>query len=83
MKTYEFTVILSEVDVMTDAMADALYQAGCTDGSRFSGEGIAAVGFDRQAASLETAIKSAIADIERAGQHVARVEIDSEEIAAL
>ena len=64
-------------------MADALYQAGCTDGSPFSGEGIAAVGFDREAASLEAAIKSAIADVERAGQRVARVEIGSEEIAAM
>lgn len=83
MKTYEFTVILAEVDVMTDAMADAFYQAGCTDGSPFSGEGIAAVGFDREAASLEEAIKSAIADVERAGQRVARVEIGGEEIAAM
>ena len=83
MKTYEFTVILAEVDLMTDAMADALYQAGCSDGSPFSGEGIASVGFDREAASLEAAIKSAIADVERAGQRVARVEIGSEEIAAL
>ena len=43
MKTYEFTVILSEVDVMTDIMSEALYQAGCTDGSPFSGEGIASL----------------------------------------
>ena len=83
MKTYEFTVILAEVDVMTDAMADALYQAGCKDGSPFSGEGIAGIGFDREAASLEAAIKSAIADVERAGQSATRVEIGSEEIAAL
>ena len=83
MKTYEFTVILSDVDIVTDAMADALFEAGCSDGSPFSGEGIVAVGFDREAASLEAAIKSAIADIERAGQRVARVEIGSKEIAAL
>ena len=83
MKTYEFTVVLAGVDVMTDDMANDLYEAGCSDGSPFSGDGIAAIGFDREAVSLEVAIKSAITDIETAGLTVARVEIGSEEIAAL
>jgi hypothetical protein len=83
MKTYEFTLVLEGVDVMTEKIASDLYAAGCTDGSPFSGEGIAAVGFDREAASLENAIKSAVTDIEKAGLSVARVEIGSEELAAL
>jgi hypothetical protein len=39
-----------------------------------SSEGIAAVGFTRQATSLDEAIRSAIADIARAGYAVDRVE---------
>lgn len=83
MKTYEFTIILAGVDVMTEDMASELYEAGCSDGSPFSGEGIAAIGFDREAATLEDAIKSAVADVEKAGLAVARVEIGSDELATL
>ena len=83
MRTYRFTVILAEVDVMTEAMADDLYEAGCSDGSPFSGNGMAAVGFDREAVSLEEAIRSAARDVEKAGLTVARVEMGSDEIAAL
>jgi hypothetical protein len=78
-----FTVILADLDVMTEEIANNLYEAGCSDGSPFSGDGIAAVGFDREAASLESAIKSAVADIEKAGVSVARVEIGSDELASL
>jgi hypothetical protein len=83
MKSYEFTIVLAGVDVMTESLASALYGAGCSDGTPFSGEGIAAVGFDREAVSLETAIKPAVADVENAGLSVARVEIGSDELAAL
>jgi hypothetical protein len=83
MKTYEFTLVLAGLDVMTEDIANALYEAGCSDGSPFSGEGVAAVGFDREASSLEEAIKSAVANVEKAGLSVARVEIGSEELADL
>jgi hypothetical protein len=83
MKTYEFTLVLDGVDLMTEKIANDLYDAGCSDGSPFSGEGVAAIGFDREAQSLEDAIKSAVADVEKAGLSVARVEIGSEELGAL
>jgi hypothetical protein len=59
-KIYEFTLIFDGVDAMTEKIANDLYEAGCSDGSPFSGEGIAAIGFDHAAPSLEDAIKSAV-----------------------
>ena len=83
MKTYEFTLLLAEVAVMTPELANRLFEAGCADGSPFSGDGVAAIGFDRKARSLEAAITSAIADVEKAGVTVCGVQLGSEEIAAL
>ena len=73
---YEFTVVLAGHDVMTADMADTLYEAGCDDGNPWSSEGVAAVTFDREADCLESAIRSAIADVQRAGCTVERVQIE-------
>ena len=83
MKIYEFTLVLEGVDVMTEQLAIDLHEAGCSDGAPLSSEGIAAIGFDREAPSLEEAIKSAAADVTKVGLTVARVEIGGEELAAL
>jgi hypothetical protein len=77
-----FTLILSDaddvVDDMTQAkflkMSDALYEAGCDDGSPGVSCGVVSVSFDREAETLRDAVESAIADVERAGYRVARVE---------
>jgi hypothetical protein len=73
-KAFEFLLILADVDVATSAMAEAIYDAGCDDGTLFSSGGEAAVGFTREASSLEEAVRSAIADVTRAGYSVSRVE---------
>ncbi len=52
---------------MTEDVSNALYEAGCSDGTPFSSQGIAAVGFAREAHSLDEAVRSAIADIQTAG----------------
>ena len=77
MTCYCFVVVLRGLDVIDDDLANALYEAGCDDGSPFSSEGIAAVGFDREADSLESAIRSAVADAQKAGCTVKKVEIES------
>lgn len=74
MLTFEFQVILSGLTRMTEEVADRLYQAGCDDGAAFSTGGVAAVGFSREADTLEQAIRSALADVNKAGFTVARVE---------
>jgi hypothetical protein len=57
---HDFQLVLVDVKVMTEAVADSLYEAGCDDGTPFSSQGIAAVGFSREAASLEEAVRSAM-----------------------
>jgi len=74
MPTFEFQIILADVDEMTEQISNELYEAGCRDGTPFSSEGVAAVGFARDARSLDDAVRSAIADVERAGYSVTRVE---------
>lgn len=71
--TFAFRVTLAEVDAITDAMTDALYEAGCDDAGVGSCAGVVTIDFDREAPSLGQAIDSALADIARAGYRVARV----------
>ncbi|HUT10809.1 MAG TPA: hypothetical protein VMY42_09955 [Thermoguttaceae bacterium] len=76
MKTYEFMLILTATEV-TDQDCDALYEAGCDDGTVVTRGGVTYVAFDREAESLEAAIRSATADVRKAGFEVARVEMDA------
>jgi hypothetical protein len=82
MGIFEFQVILAGVTSMDDAVADALYEAGCDDGTPFSSSGVAGIGFSRAAANLEEAVRSAIRDVEQAGYEVARVESADEPLFA-
>ena len=75
---YEFTVVLANQDVMTPDMAESLYVAGCDDDHPWSSEGVAAVTFDREADRLESAIHSAVADVQKAGYTVKRVQIEED-----
>jgi hypothetical protein len=73
---YRFAVILRGLDVIDDDLAESLYEAGCDDGSPFSSCGVASVGFDRDADCLESAIRSAVADVQKAGCVVECVKIE-------
>lgn len=71
---FEFTTNLVEfVESLDDA--DRLY-GRFDDGSMSSSNCLTKIEFHREAATLDTAIRSAIADIEHCGFHVARVSID-------
>lgn len=83
MKTYEFDVVLKGVADVSDDQADALYAAGCDDGTPASRDSVAWIHFDRTAPTLEEAIRSAIAQIQSAGLVIARVEIGAEATAVL
>jgi len=78
--TYRFTVILAGLREISDDLAETLFEAGCDDGSPWSSQGVAAVGFDREAESFEAAVRSAIADVQKAGCHVAWVKIEPEDL---
>ena len=78
MKTYEFDVVLRNVSEVTDDLAEALFQAGCDDATFTSQNGRTWVHFDREAQSLEEAIRSAVANIQAAGLTASIVELDAD-----
>ncbi len=83
MTDYQFSVIIPTVPMTLEDIldaTDALANAGCTDASiRGHADGIELL-FERTAESLQAAISSAIADVERAGYRVSKVEMEREAI---
>jgi hypothetical protein len=80
MNKYDFTLILAESLELTDGIADALFEAGCDDGTPGTCNGVFSIDFHREAASLEAAIRSAIENVRTAGYGVTRVEIEAEAV---
>jgi hypothetical protein len=84
MSDYRFALVIKSKRLTEEQIlnaADALAEAGCTDASlRGHAEGMELL-FDRSSRSLQAAITSAIADVERAGLKVVRVEMEREAIA--
>jgi predicted DNA-binding transcriptional regulator AlpA len=74
--TYSFTLLLAGADPLNHL--DALFQAGCNDAIFGSREGTFFADFDREAASLGEAVRTAIEQVESAvpGVRVVRVEPD-------
>ncbi len=80
MNKYDFTLILAASLELTDDIADALFEAGCDDGTPGTCHGVFSIVFHREATSLEEAIRSAIEDVRTAGYKVARVEMEAEAV---
>ncbi len=72
MKDHEFTLILNSDP--TESQANDLYGI-FNDGTISTVAGVAQIHFHRAAASLEDAIRSAIADVRKGGFNVDRVEM--------
>lgn len=83
MVEYEFSVIVATQPMTDDEILDAtdvLGNSGCTDASiRGHKDGMELL-FSRSGESLQTAITSAIADVESAGYQVKKVEMEREAI---
>ena len=83
MSDYRFSVIVPTAQMTHEEIldaAEAFANAGCTDASiRGHAEGMELL-FDRAADSLQTAISSAIADVERTSYRAARVEMERDAI---
>lgn len=79
MRRFDFKVVLEHVEI-DESEADALY-ARCKDGTLITAADVTYMDFDRQADSLDEAVQSAIADINAAGFHAARIEIDADSLA--
>jgi hypothetical protein len=82
-KTYEFDVVLKDISEVTDEQADELFAAGCDDGTPAGCNGVAWIHFDREAVSLEEAIRSAVAQVRAAGFAVLKVELDVDSAVSL
>lgn len=81
MQSHEFALILSVEDV-TDDQCNALFEAGCDDGTISTSERVTRIDFCRDAPTLEEAIRSAIGNVNAAGLQVTRVEIEADTIAS-
>jgi hypothetical protein len=82
MRKSDFTVILRDRPELTDEMAEALYSAGCDDGTPGSCDGVVSIDFHRERDSLEEAIRSAIVDVRAAGFRVSRIVVEADSVAA-
>ena len=80
MTKYDFTLILSGSVELSEEVAEALFEAGCDDGTPGTSGGVFSIDFHRQASSLEEAIRTAIVDVKSAGFDVARVEIEAKAV---
>ena len=78
MKTYDFTLVLGDSIELDDDLADRLFAAGCNDGTPGASCGVTTIDFSREASDLESAIRSAIANVAKAGCTVNRVQIDTD-----
>lgn len=64
MQRFTFTLVVEGRDLKTDEVVDALFEAGCDDALVGSSEGVQFLDFDREAGSVEEAVRSAVADVE-------------------
>jgi len=77
MKNHEFDVVLKDVAEVTDDQADALFAAGCVDGTPACSNGMTWIHFDRESSSLEDAIRLAVVQVQAAGFRVSKIELDA------
>ena len=74
MDTYEFTIVATGLRTDDEEWQEVFFEAGCDDASPALVRGVFVLRFDREAANLEEAVRSAVADVRRAGAEVRRVE---------
>ena len=67
MPTHHFTLIVDGADLQDESVIDRLFEAGCDDALVGSVDGVQFIDFDRDAASLDVAVLSAVADVEQVG----------------
>ncbi len=73
---YNFVLVLSGVAEPDERLENALFEAGCDDGTLAFRNEVGYLEFDRQAPSLDGAILSAIRDVERADSRLTVVAVE-------
>ncbi len=76
MEAFEFSIVASGLDPKAIDFFDRFHESGCDDATIAFQKGHIILDFARDAASLEEAIASAMADVKKAGATVVRVEPD-------
>ena len=79
---WRFTANIKDLTEFSDALTDALFES-CPDSLLSSSCGRAKIGFDREADSLQAAIRSAVDHINAVGLVVESVEIETRDLAEL
>ena len=78
MKTFEFTIVASGLDLDADDFEDRFFEAGCDDATIAVTRGAVTLQFARESNSLAAAIDSAIAAVTKAGAEVRGVPLQTE-----
>ena len=75
-REFEFELVMEGRHELTDELADALFDAGCDDGTPATVDGILRIGFTRESSSFEEAVLSAVRNAESTafGLRTSRVE---------
>ena len=73
MARYSFTIEIKGIDSDGEQYEDALYTAGCDDALVAVVNGRLMVDFDREASTYDSAVASAVCDVERAGAQIVHV----------
>lgn len=74
MPIHHFTLIVDGADLHDESVVNSLFESGCDDALISVVDSVQFIDFDRDAASLDEAVLSAVADIERVdGVRVVRV----------
>jgi hypothetical protein len=76
MNTHEFTIVATGLDPEAENFEDRFFEAGCDDATIAFQKGAIILEFAREAPSFLKAVTSAIADVEKAGATIERVEPD-------
>jgi hypothetical protein len=66
-RSFEFTLILSGVETLSEELANSVYESGCDDCLPVSTGGKVYLDFSRKASSREAAIDSAMSSLRSAG----------------
>lgn len=74
---YDFALIIGGVNELTQAIEDALFDAGCDDATLSICYGMLYMEFSRPAASLKDAILSAIRHVQKAGIGAEALRVDA------
>ena len=74
MSNFQFSLIVDGPELQDAPLIDLLFEAGCDDATVGSSDSVQYVDFDREAATLNDAILSAVDDLEKLqGVHVIRI----------